>query len=169
MSGFGLAGGGSAAFGGQASAAATVEIDNSTPWMAASDGNLSLLQTSLTQLALSPNAADENGYTLLHAAASYGQMQVLQWLLSQPNMNINAVDNEGDSALHYASNEQAATVLIAAGINRHVQNQQGKTALASKQEELQEMLEDEDFEEDEDSTNLRGLVAYLSRLEENPQ
>ena len=72
------------------------EIDSSTPWMAASEGNLLLLKHCMQTMGLNVNAADENGYTLLQAAASYDQMEILQFLLSQ-NANVHAVDNDGDS------------------------------------------------------------------------
>jgi ankyrin repeat protein len=140
------------------------EIDASTPWMAASDGNLDLLQRSLTQLQLPPSVADEHGYTLLHAAASYSQTHIMQWLLlSSVNVNINAVDQEGDTALHYAATVQAATFLLQTGkIDRGVRNAAGKTALEAKQEELEEMIQDEDNDdEDQDFINLLNVVAFL--------
>ena len=49
-------------FGGfQAGSSQTAEIDESTPWVAAGDGNLDLLQESISKLGLAPNAADSNG------------------------------------------------------------------------------------------------------------
>jgi len=157
MSGFGL---------GTASAAVSIEpIDSSTPWVAAADGNLVLVQTALTALNLPASAVDENGYTLLQAAASYSHINVLQWLVTQ-NVNVNAVDNEGDTALHYASTVEAAKFLVEiANVDQTIRNQAGRTALQSKQEELQEMQEDEDYDEDDqDAVNLRGLIGYLSSL-----
>lgn len=151
----------------QASQAATqVSVDSSTPWMAASEGNVQLLQSSLSSLNLPLTAADENGYTLLHAAASYNQIEILQFLLSN-QVNINAVDNEGDSALHYAGNAQVAQILIQEGKANPAQvNGGGKTALQTKQEELNEMMQDEDVEDDDaDVEVLQELVQYLS----NPQ
>jgi ankyrin repeat protein len=141
-------------------------IDSSTPWMAASEGNLPLLQESLTKLQLPITAADENGYTLLQAASSYGQIQLIQWLLSnmpQPLTDLNAVDQEGDSALHYASTDEACRVLVTANIDTTIKNISGKTALEAKQEELQELMDDEDFDdEDLDAAALRACIQYLS-------
>lgn len=157
MSGFGL---------GSASAAASDQpIDNSTPWVAAADGNLALVQSSLTTLNLPASAADENGYTLLQAAASYSHMNILQWLLSQ-NVDANAVDNEGDTALYYASTAEAARILIeVAKVDQTIRNQAGRTALQSKRDELEEMQLDEDYDEDnQDAVNLRSVIGYLSSV-----
>lgn len=170
-----------ASFGLRASSApATQEmIEFSTPWIAAADGKLPLLQSSLIQLNLPINAADENGYTLLQAAASYGQMQVLQWLLSQAqaqsqarqsqsqlSFDVNAVDSEGDSALHYAGSQEALQMLVEVGrASTQLKNRVGKTALLSKQEELKTFEDDEDEESDcEDILTLQKQVAYLLTL-----
>src|SRR5687767_11694591 len=85
---------------------ANSDIDSSTPWVAASEGNVALLQSSLAALQLPLSVADENGYTLLQAAASYNQMEVLSFLFSNGGVNVDAVDNDGDSVLHHAGNVQ---------------------------------------------------------------
>jgi ankyrin repeat protein len=148
-----------------AAAADNQPVDNSTPWIAASDGNLNLLQHALTTLNLQPSASDENGYTLLQAAASYSRAAVMQWLIQTQAVNVNAVDTEGDSALHYADKVEAATFLVQSGIDITICNAAGKTALQSKQEDIDEMMQDEDTEDDdEDLLNLRALVEYLNSL-----
>lgn len=153
-----------------AAAAATEEpVEPGTPWIAAADGKLALLQASLEQLQLPLSVADENGYTLLQAAASYGQLPVLQWILSQTTCTaslVNAVDQEGDSALHYAGTVEAAKVLVQVGnINVALANGQGKTALQAKLEELQQLMDDEDEDSDsEDTENLKKQIEYLSDL-----
>jgi ankyrin repeat protein len=141
-------------------------VDNSTPWIAASDGNLNLLQHALTTLNLTPSCQDENGYTLLQAAASYSRAAVMQWLIQAPQaVNVNAVDTEGDSALHYADKVEAATYLVQSGIDTALLNVAGKTALQSKQEDMDEMMADEDTEDDDvDLLNLRALIEYLTSL-----
>ena len=58
-------------------------IDDSTPWVAASDGDLDLLKKSLRTLRLNAGATDHNGYTLIHAAASYSQLEIIKWIISQ--------------------------------------------------------------------------------------
>ena len=168
-----------ASFGLRASAAApsapSEPIENNTPWLAAADGKLPLLQASLTQLNLPISAADETGYTLLQAAASYGQVQVMQWLLNQAQQQqqhdlweglVNAVDQEGDSALHYAGSLEAVQLLVQVGrASTQLQNRQGKTPLASKQEELKTLQDDEDEDSDsEDILTLQKQVAFLSTL-----
>jgi ankyrin repeat protein len=142
-------------------------IDSSTPWMAASEGNLALLQTALTALNLPLSAADENGYTLVHAAASYNKIAVLQHLLASGQVNVHAADNEGDSSLHYAGNVEACKLLVEVGqVNPRQANAAGKTALEAKQEELKEMMEDEGMEDDDEELEmLKGAVAYLSSLQ----
>jgi ankyrin repeat protein len=153
-----------------AAAAATEEpVEPGTPWIAAADGKLSLLQASLQQLQLPLGVADENGYTLLQAAASYGQLPVLQWILSHATCTlnlVNAVDQEGDSALHYAGTVEAAKILVQVGnINVALANKQGKTALQAKQEELQQLMDDEDEDSDsEDIGSLKKQIEYLSHL-----
>jgi ankyrin repeat protein len=151
--------------------ATTDGIDASTPWVAAADGNLESLKASLEHLKMPVSVADANGYTLVQAAASYAQMNVLSWLLaSHQSTNINAADNEGDTALHYAATDEAAKLLVEAGIDPLIRNRAGKTALESKRDELQESMADEDFDEDdEDYIALQSLVSYLSSLQSVPQ
>jgi ankyrin repeat protein len=160
-------------------AASQQPVDNSTPWVAASEGNVPLLQHALTTLQLTAQCADEHGYTLLQAAASYSQVAVMQWLLSPQaaahhaagnaagsSVDVNAVDNEGDSALHYADKVVAAKFLVeTAGMDTSITNAMGKTAILAKQDELNEMMQDEDMEDDdEDLIHLRALTEYLNSL-----
>ncbi|VEU40727.1 unnamed protein product [Pseudo-nitzschia multistriata] len=167
MASFGLANP-NAAMGGT-----TGPVEVATIFSAASEGNLALLQSSMTQLNFAVTAADENGYTLLHAASSYGQLGVLQYILSNLDRNnptltafINAGDNDGDTALHYAGNADAARMLVEDGrTDTHKVNSQGKTALQAKTEELEEMKQDEDIEDDdEDLEAAQKLIEYLSTL-----
>ena len=140
-------------------------VDDSTPWVAAADGDLGLLQTALQQLQLPVTAQDENGYTLLQAAISYNQAHVWQWLATQPQFTVHAVDKEGDSALHYATTPTAARFLVQAGIDTTLRNSENQTALEKKREELQEMRDDEDFDEsDYEYVQLVAMVDYLSSL-----
>jgi ankyrin repeat protein len=162
---------------GRTTTAAAAAIDGNTPWVAAADGDLDLLQLSLQQLNLPLHAADaDQGYTLLQGAASYSQLHVLHYLLqssqsSQPTSAVNivnAVDRDGDSALHYANTDAAAKVLVDAGIDITIRNSAGCTALEAKQLELQELLDDadddDDADEDVDVVQAKGVIAYLSSL-----
>lgn len=141
-------------------------VDGSTAWVAAADGNLPLLQSAMETLQLPVTAQDENGYTLLQAAVSYNQTHIWQWLANLPQFTVHQVDSEGDSALHYAGTANAARFLVEqGGIEINVRNRDGVTALEKKREELEEMRQDEDFEEtDEDYVQLQGMVDYLSSL-----
>ena len=108
-------------FGGfQTQPSKSAEIDASTPFIAAADGDLSLLQTSIKQLGLSPNAVDSNGFTFLHAACGYCRIEVIHWLLglnkesSSGNIiiNVNAPDGDGDTPLHHCDEVDCAKLLI---------------------------------------------------------
>ena len=146
-------------------AGANEPMDSSTPWVAAADGNLPLLQNALQSLQLQVTAQDENGYTLLQAAVSYNQAHVWAWLASQPQFTVHMVDTEGDSALHYAGTAPAARFLVEAGIDTNLRNNDNQTALEKKREELEEMRQDEDFDEtDDEYVQLLGMVEYLSSL-----
>lgn len=145
----------------------TAAVDASTPFVAAADGDLSLLQTALRQLGNVPvHIQDEHGYTLLQAAVSYNQTHVWTWLATQPGFDATQTDHEGDTALHYAATVQAAQFLVETlGVSSNVKNQDGQTALEKKREELHEMQQDEDFEEtDPEYQQLAALVQYLGSL-----
>ena len=150
----------------------TGPVDVATIFSAASEGNLALLQSSMSQLNFAVTTADENGYTLIHAAASYNQLAILKFILDnldRSNINctafINASDNEGDTALHYAGSADVARMLVAGRIDTKIVNIQGKTALQAKKEELDEMMQDEDTEEDDEDVEVaQKLIEYLSSL-----
>jgi ankyrin repeat protein len=160
-------------FAASTNASVTSTVDSSTPWMAASEGNLELLQSSLVALNLPTTVADENGYTLLHAASSYSQLTVLQFLLSHCDKEsldsrelVDACDSEGDSALHYAGNATVLRFLVEVGkLDPTKANKQGKTALQTKTDELNEMLQDEDIEQDDEDLEIaKEMVEYLSSV-----
>lgn len=142
------------------------EIDSSTPFVAASDGDLALLQKSLQHLSLPATVADSNGLTLLHSAASYNQIEVIRWVLSQPNIDVNAKDSDGDTPLHHCDQMSAAKILVEeAKVDYRIKNSDGQTALQVKEEEANEMGGEMDVdEEDEDFKNLEELVGYLRSL-----
>jgi ankyrin repeat protein len=142
------------------------EIDESTPFVAASDGDLTLLQKSLVQLNVPPGVTDDNGLTPLHNAVSYNQAEVIRWLLGQ-NVNVDAQDSDGDTPLHHCDNIEAAKILIQEGKASYmIQNSEGKTPLQLKEEELKEALDamDEGDSDDGDTENLDKLIGYLKSL-----
>ena len=144
-------------------------IEESTPWVAAGDGDLALLQKAIQKLGLSPSAADNNGFTFVHAAAAYRRVDVLRWLFEQDGVDVNAADADGDTPLHHCDEPEAARILIEEGkADPSVKNGEGKTARESKEDELKEEEKDdgEDGDSgDEETTKLRELVAYLKSLE----
>lgn len=154
-------------FGGfQAQQPGLTQIDESTPWVAAGDGDLSLLQSSITQLGLFPNAADSNGFTFLHAACGYGRTEVIQWLLGLNKqdsivIDVNAKDGDGDTPLHHCDDVDTAKILIEAGADPTIKNGDGKTALEVKLDDLDEG-DDEDDSDDEDRSKLKELVEFLT-------
>jgi ankyrin repeat protein len=141
-------------------------VDTATIFSAASEGNLALLQSSMTLLDFPITTADENGYTLLHAASSYNQLGILQFILNNLDTNnincttyINAGDSDGDSA-------DAAIFLVEHyRINTTKVNSQGKTALQTKEAELDEMKNEEDIEEDDEEIEVtKKLISYLQQI-----
>ncbi len=146
------------------------EVDASTPFVAAADGDLELLQESIKKLGMSPNAADSNGFTFLHAAGAYCRVEVINWLIglnADSNIiDINAKDGDGDTPLHHCDDAVSAKMLIDAGADHQVKNDDGKTPLEVKVEELLEGdEEEEDDSDDEDREKLKQLVAYLKSLD----
>ena len=145
------------------------EVDASTPFVAAADGDLELLQESIKQLGISPNAADSNGFTFLHAACGYCRVEVMKWLIGlnvESNViDVNARDGDGDTPLHHCDDAVSAKILIDAGADHKVKNEDGQTPLEVKEEELLEG-DEEDDSDDEDREKLKGLVAYLKSLDE---
>jgi ankyrin repeat protein len=137
-------------------------IEPSTPWVAAADGNLELLQSSLAQLGLTCSATDENGYTLLMAAASYNHAHIMEWLF-RANVDVNAVDHDGDTALHHAECVEAAKMLVEAGkASISLANASGLTSLDAKIKEMEDLTEDD--EDDDDALQLKELVSYLRSI-----
>ena len=144
------------------------KAEPSTPYIAAGDGNLELLQTSLQALNLSSNAADSNGFTFVHAAAAYNRLNVLRWLFTQDGVCVNAQDADGDTPLHHCDDVEAAKCLIEeGGADITITNANGYTAREAKEEELQEDADDEEEEDsdDEDRQAMKDVVEYLKGLE----
>ena len=150
-------------------------IDQYTPYIAASEGDLTLLKRALDSLGVSVSLKDENGLTLVHSAASYNQLDVLEWLLCDEEnarfIDVNAADSDGDTPLHHCDTVDAARYLIEVGrANFNIKNHSGFTALQVIEEELQEYLggsDNDDDDDDDDSRvgNLRDLVNYLKSLQ----
>ena len=164
-------------------------IEACTPWMAAADGNLLLLQKSLEKLQIPFMQADENGFTVLHSAAAYNQTKILHWIILEAStygsgsvsgsvsgsasivssipLNINVEDSDGDTPLHHCENVEAAKVLIDAKADVSIRNKEGKTVLEVKEEEYSEIMEDENNDGNIDQMNLKVLIDYLKDVSKN--
>lgn len=82
-----------------------MEFDNLLA--AAEDGKYALLSGELYRDRTLVNAADQNGWTLLHRAAIFGQTRIIRLLLSH-GANPNTPDNKRWIPLHCASTGYAA-------------------------------------------------------------
>ncbi|KZT22368.1 ankyrin [Neolentinus lepideus HHB14362 ss-1] len=85
-------------------------------WVAAGDGDLERVRVRSFSYAaaLSPNVADPNSYTPMHAAASYGNIDILTYLLSRGG-DVNVVDDDGDTPLYTVENMETARFLVEHG------------------------------------------------------
>jgi hypothetical protein len=148
-----------------------ITIDDSTPWVAAGDGDLELLKRALITLNMSVNTADTNGFSFVHASAAYNQIAVLKWLIHQEGCNVNVQDSDGDTPLHHCDRLEAAKMLVEeGGADVCLKNNDGMTALQLKVEDLKALELDEELDiDDEDYIELKKLVEYLKNYEKNPQ
>lgn len=87
------------------------------------------------------NVPDEQGKTAFMWAISCGFVNLVEALL--PNQDLNAQDNVGNTALHYcvlAANNNCLTLLLKAGADHHITNQQGLTCYRLAEEKQQRHL-----------------------------
>jgi hypothetical protein len=135
----------------------------------ATDGDLSLVKAQLDSGRSTVNDQDSNGYNALMAAASYGHTEVVRFLLSVEGCDVNLCDAEGDTALHYCTDLECAKLLVGAGVNLSIKNNQDMTALEAMEDELQanEYQEGEEEEEDDEAAQLKLVVAFLRGREVN--
>lgn len=89
---------------------------------------------------------------------------MIAWLLSNKDVDVNLRDGDGDTALHHCDDAVSAKMLIEGGADAQLTNNEGKTALQVKEEELHEGDEEEDDSDDEDREKLKELVTYLKSL-----
>jgi hypothetical protein len=77
------------------------------------------------------------------------------------NASSGAVDR--NTGTHSIKLDPHSTILVESGASPTIQNLDGRTALDSKREELQEAMEDDDSDyEEEYNVLLRSLVVFLS-------
>ena len=112
----------------------------------------------------------------MHAAVGYCRVDIIEWLLGLNKegettiIDVNARDNDGDTPLHHCDDAISAKLLIKAGANPKLTNDEGKIPLEVKEEELEDGEEDDDDtddnnNDDEDRLKLKELVAYLKSLD----
>lgn len=90
----------------------------------------SQILTHLTTHPTLASTADQNGYTLLHAAASYNALDLLRALITTYHANPNVTDNDGDTPLFYAESVEAARCLVEElGADPSVRNEEGDGAI----------------------------------------
>lgn len=110
----------------------------------------------LADLAATPalaTGADDNGYTLLHAAASYAQLDLLRALVQTYHADPNVTDPEGETALFYAETLAATKCLVEElGADETIKNQRGFTAVENAQANF----------EDGDGAEWDAVMAYLA-------
>ncbi|GAV29502.1 hypothetical protein PMKS-003003 [Pichia membranifaciens] len=80
-------------------------------WVAAADNKINLVKSLIESGKYTPNSADPNGFTPIHAAASYGNIDLLRYLL-QNGGDPNVQDSDGDTPLHHTESLDTAKVLV---------------------------------------------------------
>merc|ERR1719219_1369417 len=106
-------------------------------WTAAADGDIKRVEELMETQGLGPTAADENGYTPVHAAASWGQVALLEQLLARDSQAANVRDSDGDTPLHHLAVSDLGAdmlkgtmkVLLAHGANPDLKNNDQQTCL----------------------------------------
>mmetsp|Transcript_29040 Transcript_29040/g.56076 ORF Transcript_29040/g.56076 Transcript_29040/m.56076 type:complete len:153 (+) Transcript_29040:88-546(+) len=114
-------------------------------WTAAADGDITRVQELMEIQGLGPTAADESGYTPVHAAAAWGQIALLEQLLARDGHAANVRDLDGDTPLHHVAVSDLGAevlkgvmqVLFAHGADPDLKNNDQQTCLdvAAKEEQ----------------------------------
>jgi ankyrin repeat protein len=97
---------------------------------AARQGDIATLQAYYAA-GLSPNVADEKGYTALILSAYHGKTDAVEYLLSQASVNACQEDNSGNTALMgaiFKGNFGSIKALIGADCDIDQSNENGQTA-----------------------------------------
>lgn len=109
---------------------------------AARNGNIDDIQGLKSKVNI--NAQNDIGDTALKIASARGHEDIVKLLLRVPGININAQDIDGETALMRAvfwSNKTMVTLLLNAGADPNIKNNEGKTALDQAREKFKPILE----------------------------
>eukprot|EP00053_Salpingoeca_punica_P000389 m.28481 g.28481 ORF g.28481 m.28481 type:complete len:152 (-) comp10282_c0_seq1:253-708(-) len=140
--------------------------DDMNIWIAASDGDVAVVEQYLQQ-GVSVNAKDHTGYSPLSAAVSYSHFDLVKLLLER-GADPNICDNDGDSPLHLCEDVAVAKLLLAAGADGRA-NLAGITAGVACRNEEQDAVADvidahfgtvsvaTNRDEDEDGDDAEGM------------
>ncbi|PVU93151.1 hypothetical protein BB559_003431 [Furculomyces boomerangus] len=107
-------------------------------WIAISNGDLEPVKSFIQNKEATVDSQDDNGYSCLHAAASWKNSEITKYLLDN-GANVNITDNDGDTPLHMCESAECALLLLKAGADAKILNNEGKTAVDS-------ILENKEFE-----------------------
>ncbi|TFK47859.1 ankyrin [Heliocybe sulcata] len=107
-------------------------------WVAAGDGDLERVRELIEDESLSPNVADPNSYTPMHAAASYGNIDILTYLISRGG-DVNITDDDGDTPLYTVENVETARFLIENGAILMRTNNEGVSPIDHLAEDFPEV------------------------------
>jgi len=113
-------------------------------------GNTKAVEKLLATKGINVNAKNSDGYTALILASSNGHTEIVRMLLKHPKIEVNATDDDGDTALMKVINcdedderpwyqveydiTENMEMLLAAGANVNVVNNNNKTAFAIAEE-----------------------------------
>ena len=81
---------------------------------------------------IDPCKPDEFGTTPIHAAAANGLVSIMELIVKKPGVNLNVKTPGGNTPLHYASinrNSKIIALLVNAGADPKIQNEQGQSPL----------------------------------------
>ena len=139
--------------------------------VAALSGHQEVVALLLQQPGMDTNAADENGWTVLHFVASNGQEEVLALLLDHPGIEAGATNIFGNTVLHSAVRSHAGPgvlrrLLACPSIDPNVKNQADKTPImwlllrgGNQVERLQAFVECDRVDlDDQDGRSLEDLA-----------
>eukprot|EP00948_MAST-09A_sp_MAST-9A-sp1_P004206 g4206.t1 len=116
--------------------------------VAATDGDLDIVQLHVSESGLAClYSPDENGYTAIHAASGNGHTELLAWIIQKistlsendQHAAINARDSDQDTPLHSCEHIACLQLLLEAGADHTLVNNEGQTPLQLYRNSLEEL------------------------------